>query len=198
MVIIIFMMVTMILPNASTVCGWAESIHFIGSTPAATTMLHCTMHCIHAFNVYTIGTYICASSLSFSKIFSSFPFSVLLSFSDQIFPSRNIVLLFFLRSSSLSSPLLLANIFLLKISSFTFFSVFFLLSGPNFPSPSIFRLCSSSLQTKYFPPILFLGEGSSLAKSTCHFLVNLLVVIFVLSLYLFPVPPNHQVLQNNI
>ena len=56
MVIIIFMMVRMILPNASTVCGWAESIHFIGSTPAATTMLHCTIHCIHAFKVYTMGT----------------------------------------------------------------------------------------------------------------------------------------------
>ena len=41
--VIIIMMVRMILPNASIVCGWAESIHFIGSTPTATTMLRCTI-----------------------------------------------------------------------------------------------------------------------------------------------------------
>ena len=55
--VIIIMMVRMILPNASIVCGWAESIHFIGSTPAATTIVHCTMHCIRAFKVYTMGSY---------------------------------------------------------------------------------------------------------------------------------------------
>ena len=68
---------------------------------------------------------------------------------------------------------------------------FFLLRRPNIFPLQVFSSFSFSVLLLFISPkffLLFLGKGSSLTRSICHFLVHFLVVIFVFEVIPLPRP----------